>query len=193
MNPKKYTIPYRRKREGKTNYKKRLRLLLSGKPRLVVRGFLKNISAQIIEYSSQGDKVLAASNGYELEAFGWKFSKGNVPAAYLTGLLIGKRATEKGIKDAILDAGLKNPTDGSRIYACFMGAIDAGMNIPHSKEVFPSKERIAGKDIAAYSNKLKANKTKYEKVFSGYIKKGLDPADMPRIFEEVKNKIKVKK
>ena len=41
---------YRRKREGKTDYRKRLRLLLSGKPRLVIRRSLRDISAQVIEY-----------------------------------------------------------------------------------------------------------------------------------------------
>ena len=48
---KTHRIKFRRKREGKTDYRKRLKLLLGGKPRLVVRKSLKNITAQIAVYS----------------------------------------------------------------------------------------------------------------------------------------------
>ena len=37
MTHAKHVLPYRRKREGRTNYKKRLALLKSGQPRLVIR------------------------------------------------------------------------------------------------------------------------------------------------------------
>jgi len=191
MRLKKFNVPFRRKRQGKTNYKKRLKLLLSGKPRLVIRTFLKNISAQIIEYHPEGDRVIAAATARDLESLDWKFNKGNLPAAYLTGLLIGKKAQEKGVKEAILDVGLKNPTKGSRIFACLNGAIDAGLDIPHSKEVFPSKERLSGKNVSAFANNLKATKEKYEKQFSKYLKQGLEPSNITKTFEEVKSKIKV--
>ena len=45
-----YTVKYRRQREGKTNYDKRLKLLLSGKPRLIIRPSLKGITIQVEEY-----------------------------------------------------------------------------------------------------------------------------------------------
>lgn len=184
MKRVRYNVPLRRKREGKTNYKKRLKLLISGKPRLVVRAFLNNLSAQIISYSPAGDRVVAAATARDLEKLGWKFNKGNVPSAYLTGMLIAKKAKQAGVKEAILDIGLKNPTKGSRIFACLNGAVDAGLNIPHSKEVFPSKERVAGKDIEKYASHHKEK-------FSGYIKAGIDPSQISRSFEDIKKKIKV--
>ena len=168
---KRFNIPFRRKREGKTNYKKRLKLLLSSKPRLVIRIFLKNISVQVIEYTPEGDKVIAAAAARELEALGWKFNKGNVPAAYLTGLLVGTKAKEKGVKEAILDVGLRNLTKGSRIYACLKGVIDTGLNVPHTEDIFPDESRIKGEHIAKYKK---------------------DASDITKSFEEGKNKIKGK-
>ncbi len=141
------TIPYRRKREGKTNYKKRLELLKSSKPRLVIRRTNKNIIAQLIEYHPDGDKIIIGLTSKRLEKMGWKHDKKNIPAAYLTGLLLGKEANKKGIKEAILDIGLQTPHKGSRIYAALKGAIDAGMNIPSSEEVFPPEERLTGQHI----------------------------------------------
>ena len=68
---------------------------------------------------------------------------------------------EKKIKDAILDLGLQTPLKGSRLYAALKGAIDGGLTIPASEEVFPAEERITGqhlenKDVAASFEKIKA-------------------------------------
>jgi len=164
MIKKPISLPYRRKRAGKTNYKKRLKLLLSNKPRLVVRPSIKNIIVQIVEYNPKGDQTIAAAHSRELKKFDWKLNTGNVPSAYLTGLLLGKKAIEKDIKSAILDIGLHTPTKGSRIFACIKGVVDAGVAVPVSKEIMPDKERISGKHIKKFE-------------------------DMPKIFEEVKNKI----
>ena len=46
---KKFTVRFRRRRENKTDYRRRLRLLVSRKQRLVIRKGLKNITAQIID------------------------------------------------------------------------------------------------------------------------------------------------
>ncbi len=142
-----YRMKFKRAREGKTNYRKRLKLLISKKPRLVVRKSLKYIRAQIIEFDKKGDKTIASAFSKELKKFGWEHSFKNLPACYLTGLLIGKRAVEKGIKEAILDTGLHPSTKGSRIYACVKGALDAGLKVPISEEVLPSEERIRGEHI----------------------------------------------
>jgi large subunit ribosomal protein L18 len=157
------TIPQRRKREGKTNYKKRLSLLKSGKPRLIVRKFNKNIIAQIVIYDATGDKIEAQAHSKELEKYGWKESKNNVPASYLVGLILSKKTK---IKEAILDAGLQKLTKGSRIYSLVKGCIDGGMEIPHDAEVFPSKERITGKHIAGKDIEKIFNATK-EKIIKG--------------------------
>ena len=54
----------------------------------------------------------------------------------------------KKIEEAILDLGLQTSTKGSRIYAALKGVLDAGINIPHSKEILPSEDRIKGKHIS---------------------------------------------
>jgi large subunit ribosomal protein L18 len=143
-----YLIPFRRRREKKTNYKKRLALIKSGKVRVVIRKRLKNISVQFISYNPKGDETIASGFSTELKKFGWDVSRGNLPAAYLTGFLAGKRAKEKNIKEAILDIGLQTSTKGSRIYAALKGVLDAGVNVPHSPDILPSEERIKGKHIS---------------------------------------------
>ena len=159
-----FKMPFRRRREGKTNYKKRLKLLLSKRPRLVVRKSLKYIRAQIVEFDKKGDKTLVSAFSKELKKLGWKYACDNLPAAYLTGLLIGKRALEKGISEAVLDMGLYPSTKGSRIYACVKGALDAGLKIPCSEEVLPSEERIKGMHIANYLEKFKDLPEEFEKI-----------------------------
>ncbi|MBW2993009.1 50S ribosomal protein L18 [Candidatus Woesearchaeota archaeon] len=189
MKETKFTVRYRRRREGKTNYKKRLKLLMSKKPRLVLRISLKGISIQIIEFKPEGDVVLLAANSKELNKFGWKYNGKNTSSAYLTGLIIGKKAAAKGIKEAVLDIGLKQAIKGSRLFACLKGAVDGGLDIRHSKKVFPKEDRIKGKHIEDYANKLKAKKEAYQKKFAGYIKAGIDPIQITKVFDDVKKKI----
>ena len=96
-----YSVPYRRRREGKTDYRKRLRHLKSGMPRLVVRRTLNKTIVQIAEYTPEGDRILAQATSPELAKMGWTASASTVPAAYLTGLLAAKRATGAGIEEAL--------------------------------------------------------------------------------------------
>ncbi|MEM2602579.1 MAG: 50S ribosomal protein L18, partial [Candidatus Bathyarchaeia archaeon] len=105
-----YRLAFRRRREGKTDYRRRKALLLSGLPRLVVRPTLKNIHVQIVEAGEGGDRTVASASSKELRKFDWKGGMGNVPAAYLTGLLAGKRAIAKGISRAVLDIGPRRAT-----------------------------------------------------------------------------------
>ena len=143
-----YRMPFRRRREGKTNYKKRLKLLYSKKPRLVFRKSLKYIYAQVIRYEPAGDKTVVGLSSKVLKKFGWNYACDNTPAAYLTGLLIGKKAIEKGIKEVVLDIGLYHSTKGGRAYALAKGAIEAGLSLPVDERMFPSEERIKGKHIS---------------------------------------------
>jgi large subunit ribosomal protein L18 len=142
-----YLTQFKRRREKKTNYKKRLALIKSGKTRLVIRKSLNNISVQFINYKPEGDYTIISTVSAELKKLGWN-KTGNVPAAYLTGLLAGKKAKEKKIEEAILDLGLQISTKGSRIYAALKGVLDAGVKIPHSKDILPSEDRIKGKHIS---------------------------------------------
>jgi len=143
-----YKVPFRRRREGRTDYRQRQRLLRARIPRAVVRMSLRNTSIQFISYDAQGDKVLATATSKELAKMGWSGSTGNIPAAYLTGYLAGKRAVKEGVESAVLDIGLKEPVKGAGCFAALKGMLDAGVEIPHGEEVLPAEERIKGHHIS---------------------------------------------
>lgn len=185
-----YNLPYRRRREGKTDYRRRMRIILSGKPRFVVRTSNKHTIVQIVEAKVKGDEVLASAYSKELTSkYGWKGGCGNLPAAYLTGLLAGIRAIRAGISEAVLDIGLKRATGGARVFAALKGGLDAGLEIPHSDEILPSPERIRGEHIASYAEMLSETPEVYEIRFSQYLRNGLKPQDIPSHFDEVKSKL----
>ena len=154
MRKKPKVVPFRRMREGKTNYRKRLKFLSAGKPRLVVRVTLRNIICQIVEYHPEGDKVLCGLVSGALEKLGWQGSKKNLPAVYLTGYLLAKNCEKKGIKEVISDMGLRPSVQGNRIYPCVAGAIDGGLQINCDKENLPKEERIKGKHIKPEIEKM---------------------------------------
>ena len=154
-------VKYKRKREGKTDYRKRILLLKSRKLRLVIRKSLNNILLQIIEYSPDGDKILTSTHSNQLKKFNWKFHRSNIPSAYLTGLLCGVKAKSKKINEVNLDIGLEKNVKKTAIYSALKGVIDAGVKISASKEVFPSEDRISGKHIADYNK----NKSEIQKIF----------------------------
>jgi len=179
-----YGIPLKRRMERKTDYRKRLKLLYSKKPIMMVRKSLKHIRAQIIEYNPKGDNTLVYATTQDLKKFGWNGSS-NLVSAYLLGLLIGKKALKKKINSAVLDIGLQPSVKGSKVYAVLKGALDAGLSIPHSPEILPSEDRISGKHIVDYAQKLKKeNLKKYKEQFSTS-----KPEQLPEMFEKVKSKI----
>jgi large subunit ribosomal protein L18 len=185
-----YCVPFRRRKEGKTDYKARKALLLSGKPRLVARGSLKNMIIQIVIAKPSGDKVTVSAHSRELARnYGWKAPRGNLPAAYLTGLLCGSKAKAKGVKEAILDMGLCSPSKGARGFAVLKGVLDAGVNVPHSEERFPTEKRIRGEHIAEYAEKLVSSPEEYQTRFSKYLEQKLPPEKLPKHFSEVKKAI----
>ena len=181
-----YRVQLRRRREGKTDYQARKSLVISRKLRLVTRGSLKNATVQIIQAKPTGDIVLAAANSKELtKQFGWKAPTGNVPSAYLTGLLCGLKAKQNGVKEAILDAGLVSPTKGARIFAMLSGVVDAGIDVPHSEEKLV-KERIKGEQVVKYAKYLGVGSEEYNQKFAAYIKAGIAPEKLPEHFAKVK-------
>jgi len=158
---KSYLMQFKRRRENKTNYRKRIALLKSDKTRLVIRRSLSNITVQFVNFLPKGDETIASATSAELKKLGWSRT-GNIPASYLTGLLAGKKAKDKKIDEAILDLGLNISTKGSRIYAALKGVLDSGIKVPHSEDILPSEDRIKGKHISE---------------------------DLEKQFEDVKNKI----
>lgn len=186
---KKFTVQYRRKREGKTDYRKRIKCLLSKKPRLVIRRSLKHITLQIIEYAQIGDRVLVSVHSNELMKLGWKGNLNSLPAVYLCGFMLGKKASKKKIGECILDIGFQISIKGCSLYSALKGAIDAGLKVTHSKEIFPDDKRVSGEHIAAYAKILKPNRAKFDRQFAACNKKGLDAEKIVAHFNEIKAKI----
>jgi len=185
-----YRVSFRRRRKGKTDYKARRALVLSRLPRLVIRGTLKNMIVQVIQAKTVGDVVIASAHSKELEKnYGWKGNNGNISAAYLTGLLCGQRAIAAGVKKSVLDLGLQFPSKGAKIFASLKGFVDAGVSVPYAKDVLPNEKRIRGEHVAAYASKLASNPEAYQKQFSNYLSKELQPEKLPEHFSNIKEKI----
>lgn len=179
-----YRVKFRRRREGKTNYYRRRRLLQSRQPRLVIRKTNKNVIVQFVNARVVGDATEASAISRELLDYGWTAGTGSLPAAYLTGLLAGLRAKSRGIKGAILDIGLNSPVRGSRVYAALKGALDAGVEIPHKEDVLPDESRIKGEHIVAGYNHFSEEKD--TNMFSEVGKKKTNITGIPKNVEKVK-------
>lgn len=185
-----YRVAFRRRREGKTDYQLRRGLVLSGLPRFVVRGSLRNISVQIIEAEVYGDRVVTSAHSDELPSkYGWLGDTSNISSAYLTGLLCGFKALASGVKEVVLDIGLHYPSRSSRVFAALKGALDAGLTIPFDKEKLPDEKRIQGQHIVEYAKSLSSNPEAYQKQFSAQLARGLKPEDIGSHFTQVKEKI----
>jgi len=185
-----YTVPYRRRREGKTNYELRRKLVSSGLPRLVVRRTQKHIVVQLIEAASTGDKVVTSAHSSELrKKYGWLGSVHNLSASYLTGLLCGYRAAAKGVKKVVLDIGLQTPSRGARVFAALKGFLDAGGEVSHDEEVLPDEARIAGQHIADNAAKVASDPDAYSRMFSRYLSRGISPQKVTEHFSAVKASI----
>jgi large subunit ribosomal protein L18 len=184
-----YRVAYRRRREHKTDYQARRILAISDTPRFVVRISNKLVLVQIIKSVIEGDKVLTEVTSKELiEKYGWKGSGKSIQAAYLLGLIAGYKAKTHEIEKAFLDIGLKRPTKGSKVFAVVKGTIDSGLEIPCDSDVIPNPDRITGKDVSDYAKRIE-DPIVYEKQFSAYLRKGINPEGIPEHFDEVKKKI----
>jgi large subunit ribosomal protein L18 len=182
-----YTSTFRRIREGKTNYRKREKLLIGKQDFVTVNVSDENVSAQLIRPDLLGDKVMASVHSNELLSYGWKGSRKNVPSCYLVGLLLGKKCLQKKITRAILYIGKRHFT--TKIAACLKGLSEAGLEMPFSENIIPSEQRIQGNHIAEYAKKLKANEELYKSRFSSNLGSGLQPEKYPSHFSEVKDRI----
>jgi large subunit ribosomal protein L18 len=177
-------VQFRRKREGRTNYKKRLTYLKSEKPRLVVRKTNKQMILQLVNYEPSGDIVICSVTSNMLKANGWKYSFNSIPACYLAGVLLAKKAKEKKVSEAIPDLGLQTIVAGSRVYAAIKGAIDGGLKVPADKSALPSDDRLKGSHIA---NHFKS--TENQAQFSKYKTEKVDAVNMAHDIDAVKKKI----
>lgn len=146
MKNKRQAVQFKRKRTLRTDYRKRAAMLLSGKPRIVVRKTLRQTIIQVTEMSGKGDRIIVSADSNSLRKYGWNQGAG-ICTAYLTGYMAGLRAMNKGVREGILDAGNQVHTKGGIIYAALKGAVDAGLSINHDNSVFPSQERLSGAHI----------------------------------------------
>jgi large subunit ribosomal protein L18 len=180
-----YVVPFRRRNDKSTNYKKRLALVKSGKPRMVVRSSNKHILVQLVEFLPKGDKVIVSVSSRNLKKFKWA-SRRNLPTAYLAGYYMGILGKKAGVKEFVLDIGLVSPIVGGLPFAAQMGAVDAGLKSPHGKDTVDSK-RVKGEHIESFAKSLE--ESEYRKRFSSYIKEGFDPKNFTALFESAKEAI----
>lgn len=95
---KRYQTKYRRRREGKTDYRARKRLIIqdknkynSPKYRLIVRISNADVTCQIAYAKIEGDHIMAAAYSHELKDYGMPVGLTNYAACYATGLLVARR------------------------------------------------------------------------------------------------------
>uniref|UniRef100_A0A7C8ZHD4 Large ribosomal subunit protein uL18 C-terminal eukaryotes domain-containing protein n=1 Tax=Opuntia streptacantha TaxID=393608 RepID=A0A7C8ZHD4_OPUST len=229
---KRFQVKFKRRREGKTDYRARTRLINQDKNkyntpkyRFVVRFTNKDVIAQIISSRITGDIVLAAAYAHELPRYGLEVGLTNYAAAYCTGLLLARRVLKMLEMDqeyegnveatgedfsveptdtrrpfrALLDVGLLRTTTGNRVFGALKGALDGGLDIPHSEKRFAgfSKESkqldpevhrkyIYGGHIAAYMRTLMEDEPeKYQTHFSEYVKRGIDADGLEALYKKV--------
>merc|ERR1719209_280898 len=111
---KRFQVKFRRRREGKTDYFARKRLVVQDKNkyntpkyRMIVRFSNKDITCQIAYARLEGDRVVAAAYSHELPKYGVKVGLTNYAAAYCTGLLLARRV----LKQLNLDGQYEGNTD----------------------------------------------------------------------------------
>ena len=183
-----YVHTLKRIRTHKTNYRKREALLISKQEFVTIKISNQNVIAQVLKPEIQGDIVRVSTHSRELRRYGWKGSLNSLPACFLVGLVLGRKALEKGVDKAVLYIGNKPFT--SRIAACMKGIVQAGINIPISSESYPTEHRLNGQHIAEYALKIKREDiNKYNKYFSSLLKEGLVPENYQSHVEEITARI----
>jgi len=228
---KRFQVKFKRRREGKTDYYARKRLVVQDKNkyntpkyRMIVRITNRDIICQIAYARIEGDVIVGAAYASELPRYGVKLGLTNYAAAYCTGLLLARRLLQKFKLDEIyegvqvadgadyevedvddkpgafrcyLDVGLAKTSTGARVFGAMKGAVDGGLNIPHSNRRFPGydseakefnadvhRRHIFGLHVAEYmKNLLEEDEEAYKRQFSKYIKLGVSGDDVEGIYK----------
>jgi len=235
---KRFQVKFKRRREGRTDYYARKRLIVQDKNkyntpkyRMIVRISNKDITCQIAYARIEGDVVVCAAYSHELPRYGVKVGLTNYAAAYCTGLLLARRLLKKlgldsiyeGQKDAngeyycvecvdgqpkafraVLDVGLYRTSTGARIFGALKGAVDGGLDIPHSEKRFPGwdteqkqlnaenhRKHIYGLHVAEYmKNLLDEDESAFKRQFSRFIKEGIGADNVEGIYKKAHSAIR---
>lgn len=181
----KYVQIQRRRRSGKTNFKRRSTLLQSRETILAVRISNKTTFIQFLTPLIGGDRTESSSHSSQLIKLGWTGSGKSLPGAYLTGYLAGRKAGKVGVKRAIPYLGTRKFTAGSKVVASLKGVVDAGVQVPIDKDVLPDPGRLRGEHIAKFASALES-----DSIILGKRKKaGYDPSRFAEEIDEMKVKI----
>ncbi|CAH1106024.1 unnamed protein product [Psylliodes chrysocephalus] len=228
---KRYQVKFKRRRQGKTDYYARKRLIVQDKNkyntpkyRLIVRISNRDITCQIGYSRIEGDKIMCAAYAHELPRYGIKTGLTNYAAAYATGLLLARRLLKKLGLDSLyagttdvtgdeynvegvdngpgafrcyLDTGLKRTSTGARVFGAMKGAVDGGLNIPHSTKRFPGfdsesksfnaevhRNHIFGIHVSDYMKSLEEEDPEaFKRQFSQYIKLGINADQIETIYK----------
>jgi len=143
-------LRFKRRRNGETDYRRRMKMLRGGFARAVVRVTNTQTICQLVNYEPTGDTVKISIDGRTLvEKYGWPIdaSRKSIPASYISGYAMAKAVIVAGHKEAVLDIGLAASTPGNRVFAALKGMVDAGMEIPYGESVLPDDDRINGSHI----------------------------------------------
>ncbi|XP_044262345.1 60S ribosomal protein L5 [Tribolium madens] len=228
---KRFQVKFKRRRQGKTDYYARKRLIVQDKNkyntpkyRLIVRLSNRDITCQVAYSRIEGDKIVCAAYSHELPKYGVKVGLTNYAAAYCTGLLLARRLLKQlgldklytgttevtgdeynveGVENGpgafrcYLDVGLQRTTTGARVFAAMKGAVDGGLNIPHSTKRFPGydaesksfnadvhRSHIFGQHVADYMRSLEEEDPEaFKRQFSQYIKLGINADQIEGIYK----------
>jgi large subunit ribosomal protein L18 len=182
-----YNPPFKRRAEGKTNYSKRMAFLKSGMPRAVIRKSTNNLRVQFIQTENGKDTIITSSHTKELGEYHYAGHLGNVPAAYLTGLLGGMRLARQKTKEVIVDLGVQPSILGTRLFAAVKGIQDAGIVVHADALAFPKEDRLMGKHIEAYAQQDYSKMNRNQ--FSTYAAKKMNPSEFSKTIEQIKKAI----
>lgn len=154
----------KRRKENRTDYANRLKLLKSEKPRVVFRKTNRYIIAQYVASEDAQDKIEIGTNSKQLIKYGWpkEFagSLKSISASYLTGFLIGKKIIHEKKETPIVDIGMIRNLHGSKVFGFLKGLKDSGVKIKCDEKFFPNKEKIEIKKIPFERIKAKIGEEK---------------------------------
>lgn len=141
----------RRRKENKTDYGIRIKLLKAEVPRIIFRKSNRYIIAQYVISKEAQDNIVTGATSRILMKYGWpedmEGSLKSLPASYLTGLFLGRKIAEKKLETPIIDIGMIRSVNKNRVFAFIKGLVDAKVKIKCDEESFPKEERIKGKNL----------------------------------------------